>query len=778
MTIWQFDPFTYDSRSGELTERKQTCVVLRNKVAQLLSYLLENRDRPISKEELLDTLWQHGDYRERSLTQSIRELRQALGDSATDPTFVRTLPGRGYQWIAEVRQTQPSLQRVGKPARRKFQALIASACVVVVIAGFGWWLNHKTPATSGASETRSLMVLPFANHTGDTSLDWLQLGYADMLAKTLARTGRVKITPPSTAAELLAGAGLDWPTLPVYVQGLLQEQGIDAALIASVRLHNRTQVVDFQILTRSGKVQQGSLTYPSLTDATAEVAGQLLQLVAPTSRNVTPELTISGDAPEIALARRVLAEGISALQTDGPARADELFQAADLLVKDDPWITACRAKTQLLKGEWDSARQRLQKVRGQTDQESLQAFVEFWSAQLAFREGKADAADAHLAKAIEHARQSHSVDILADAYHLKAEIAWLEQRWQDYQHWRDLASEVLPNNDDMELSASRLLYLGNPVGEGLEGPATTNDEQQQRINQLQRALAFYQALGNRPQVASSHLALARNDYLALAARETHLEKALALFTELGQPYELAEAQIYAAFFYLQSHRGQAAYNIIQAAAAGTQQLNNYRNRQTIAFYQAFALLDQGLDQTHRGLHERNPPLLQQAIIEFDQLLQQKLPTMMESQALVLQGWGLAEANNYDRALGNYQQAMALSRATNLTATFGYAVYSAMHIHLQQGNYTEVLELGQEPVHTRQQLAYLARAHYELGQFSTAAETLERMQSDFANQWGAADTEKLEQYRLAVQSGEKQALPIELPAHGIYCESDWLVSAVQ
>ncbi|MDO3384654.1 winged helix-turn-helix domain-containing protein [Gilvimarinus sp. SDUM040013] len=773
MSIWQFEPFTYDTRSGELSARNQSAVVLRHKVAQLISYLIEHRERPVSKEELLDKLWQHGDYRERSLTQSIRELRQALGDNATNPEFIRTLPGRGYQWIANVSPVREA-QTQAKAKRTIPMVAVAALCTVIFGVAL-WWYQSTPKENSNPSSTTSLIVLPFTNHTGDAALDWLQLGYADMLAKTLARTGRVQITPPSTAAELLAGAGLDWPTLPVYIQSLLQEQGTDAALIASVRLHKQTQVIDFQVLNRSGKVQQGSLTYPSLTDATAEVAGQLLQLIAPDSGNIVPKLTLAGDSPEIALARRVLAEGISALQTDGPARADELFQAADLLVKGDPWITACRAKSELLKGQWQSARERLQDLRAQPNQAPLKAFVEFWSAQLAFREGRVDSADAHLEVAINQALDSHTIDILADAYHLKAEIAWLQQRWSDYQHWRDLASQVLPNNDDMAVEANRLLYLGNPVGEGLERPEISAQQQQARIKQLKRALAFYQALGNKPQTATSHLALARNYTLALEQREQHLNRALALFKTLGQPYELAEAQIYAAFFYLQEHRGQEAFDVITQAQATTAPLENYRNQHTLTFYRAFALLDQGLDQSHRGLHTGNAQILEQAVETFDTLLQAPVTSMLRAQALVLQGWGFADLKRHSQALTNYREAMTLSESTNLTATFGYAVYSAMHSHLMLGNYDAVIALGDEPVYTRQQLAYLARANYELGDFKAATNTLATMKRDFADLWSKTDEKRLRQYGQADAASARVTLSAELPAHGIYCESDWLVA---
>tara|TARA_B110001454_G_scaffold20346_1_gene19191 strand:+ start:8821 stop:9075 length:255 start_codon:yes stop_codon:yes gene_type:complete len=72
---FQFEQYSFDSQSGMLSHTDKPEQTLRHKVAGLLQYLIEHQDRIVSKEELLEALWQHGDYRENSLTQSIRELR-------------------------------------------------------------------------------------------------------------------------------------------------------------------------------------------------------------------------------------------------------------------------------------------------------------------------------------------------------------------------------------------------------------------------------------------------------------------------------------------------------------------------------------------------------------------------------------------------------------------------------------------------------------------------------------------------------------------------------
>jgi len=82
-------------RDGEM-------VKLQPKVMDLLLVLVENHQRFVSKAELHESLWGSLHVGNASLLRLIRELRRALGDDGNNPHFVRTLHGRGYQFIAPV----------------------------------------------------------------------------------------------------------------------------------------------------------------------------------------------------------------------------------------------------------------------------------------------------------------------------------------------------------------------------------------------------------------------------------------------------------------------------------------------------------------------------------------------------------------------------------------------------------------------------------------------------------------------------------------------------
>ena len=68
----------------------------------MLIYLVENRDRVVSKNELMKAVWPRSVVEENNLNQAVTILRRALGDRRDSPQFVRTIAGRGYRFVGDV----------------------------------------------------------------------------------------------------------------------------------------------------------------------------------------------------------------------------------------------------------------------------------------------------------------------------------------------------------------------------------------------------------------------------------------------------------------------------------------------------------------------------------------------------------------------------------------------------------------------------------------------------------------------------------------------------
>ena len=97
----QFDECVFDGDTRELF-RGGEAVHLPAKTFRLLELLLEDRPRAIPKDKLMETLWPGVFVAEGNLARLVAELREAIGDDAHEPKFVRTLHGFGYAFAGRV----------------------------------------------------------------------------------------------------------------------------------------------------------------------------------------------------------------------------------------------------------------------------------------------------------------------------------------------------------------------------------------------------------------------------------------------------------------------------------------------------------------------------------------------------------------------------------------------------------------------------------------------------------------------------------------------------
>src|SRR4051794_25286192 len=98
-----FGPFDLSPELSELRKHGQR-LKLSGQAIDVLLMLASNAGRLVTREELQRKLWpgdSFGDF-EHGLNAAVNRLRETLGDSATDPTYIETVPRRGYRFIAPV----------------------------------------------------------------------------------------------------------------------------------------------------------------------------------------------------------------------------------------------------------------------------------------------------------------------------------------------------------------------------------------------------------------------------------------------------------------------------------------------------------------------------------------------------------------------------------------------------------------------------------------------------------------------------------------------------
>ena len=96
--LYSFDSFQLNTEERSL-KRCENPIPLTPKVFETLLVLVENHDRVVSKDELLNSIWPERFVEEANLTQNVSVLRKALGEASSGKKYIATFSGRGYRFL-------------------------------------------------------------------------------------------------------------------------------------------------------------------------------------------------------------------------------------------------------------------------------------------------------------------------------------------------------------------------------------------------------------------------------------------------------------------------------------------------------------------------------------------------------------------------------------------------------------------------------------------------------------------------------------------------------
>src|SRR5690606_14805257 len=151
---FQFGDCLLDTDRRELT-RASTAVPVGPQVFDLLLHLVANRERVVSKDDLLEAVWRGRIVSESTLTSHINAARTAIGDSGQQQRLIRTVARKGFRFVGQVKEIGP------EPVEAK-----------------------ATPLTLPAKP--SIAVLPFVNMSGDAAQDYFADGMVEDIITALS----------------------------------------------------------------------------------------------------------------------------------------------------------------------------------------------------------------------------------------------------------------------------------------------------------------------------------------------------------------------------------------------------------------------------------------------------------------------------------------------------------------------------------------------------------------------------------------------------------------
>ena len=221
---YEFGPFCLDGNK-KLLWRDSEPVALTPKVLDTLLTLIELRDRVVTKDELLERVWRGTVVEEGGLARNISILRKALGEKPDQHTYIVTVPGKGYRFVADVREaagTGASAKEARASRWLLLGGLVALAAAVLVV--YLW--RHPPGAPAAPPAITSLAVLPLANLSGDPAQEYFADGMTEALIGNLARIRALRVVSRTSVMRFKGGTR----SLPEIARAL----SVDAIVEGSV----------------------------------------------------------------------------------------------------------------------------------------------------------------------------------------------------------------------------------------------------------------------------------------------------------------------------------------------------------------------------------------------------------------------------------------------------------------------------------------------------------------------------------------------------------------
>jgi TolB-like protein len=111
--LYRFDRFELDLDKAELRAAGALCPI-EPQVFALLAFLVEHRERLVSRDEIFERVWDGRIVSDSALSSRIKSARRALGDDGSSQRFIRTLHGKGFRFVADAR-IEPSASALAGP---------------------------------------------------------------------------------------------------------------------------------------------------------------------------------------------------------------------------------------------------------------------------------------------------------------------------------------------------------------------------------------------------------------------------------------------------------------------------------------------------------------------------------------------------------------------------------------------------------------------------------------------------------------------------------------
>jgi eukaryotic-like serine/threonine-protein kinase len=384
--IFQFGEFQLDVHARSL-RREKAMVPLNSRAFDVLLYFVQNPGKVLTHEELLKNVWAESFVDENSLAQSISALRRALEEKPGDNSYIVTLPGRGYQFVAPVEEvggqggsTFPELataadrggsgllfqkhtiqtsvitteekEQLSLPISRSRAGtgLVAVLAIAAIsVAGIYVWRQFRRvppPMQAAALSStgvqlparRSVAVLGFRNLSGRPEEGWLSTAFAEMLSTELVAGEKLRLV----SGEDVARTKLDLPLADAdslsrdTLARLHKDMDSDLIVLGSYTALGEKPGTRIRLDLRLQDTAAGETiadvavvgSEADLFDMVSQAGSRLREKLGVEAVSPVEAVSVRASSPSNRGAARLYAEGLARLRVlDAPEARDLLQQA-------------------------------------------------------------------------------------------------------------------------------------------------------------------------------------------------------------------------------------------------------------------------------------------------------------------------------------------------------------------------------------------------------------------------------------------------------------------
>ena len=249
---WQVDPALDEIRCGERTEK------LEPRMMRLLCCLAARPGEVLSTDQLLSQVWPGVIVGPNSVYQAVAQLRRLLGDTAPQPTYIVTVPRKGYRLIAPVSRLAIGDRPAASPppgtahheARgasasgtriARVWLLLGALAALLVAAGALWWHARGRPAAAHTDARPAIAVMPFADLSAAADNQAFCDGLTEEILNSLARVPGLRVTGRSSVLRFRDRA--------IDPQAIAARLGVTHVLEGSVRREGERLRVSAQLVS-------------------------------------------------------------------------------------------------------------------------------------------------------------------------------------------------------------------------------------------------------------------------------------------------------------------------------------------------------------------------------------------------------------------------------------------------------------------------------------------------------------------------------------------------